>query len=206
MNYLITGFDSLAVALKRLEPFVRQGQELSTGRPSQKLGGLLPREALANWLLCAAINEIDGRSLTFTSDPIGGDGLIVDSATRDAVAKTEHVMVRSRHGQSDADLKTLILERVEKKLAKGEGYAKEKTLIVFLNEDVGNRVWLPNKVAQELPKPLHFEAVWVVGFERVDEGGRVYQVVHLDVSEGDAPVMRVRIAKDFTSWMVKRVQ
>lgn len=48
------------------------------------------------------------------------------------LAKTEHVMVRSRHGQSDADLKTLILKRVEKKLAKGEAYAKEKTLIVFL--------------------------------------------------------------------------
>lgn len=162
---------------------------------------MLSREAWANWLLCVTLNEdrADGRSFTFCSDPIGGDGLIIDSATRDAVAHTEHVMVRSRHGRSDADHKTLILKAVEKKLAKGEAYAKEKTLIVFLNEDVGNRPWFPNKVAQELPKPLHFEAVWVAAFERLDEGDYVYQVVHLDVSEGDAPVMRVRIAKDFAS-------
>ena len=167
---------------------------------------MLSREAWANWLLCAAINEADGRSLTFSSDPVGGDGLIIDSATRDAVAKTEHVMVRSRHGRSDADLKTLILKVVEKKLAKGEAYAKEKTLIVFLNEDVGNRPWFPNKVAQELPKPLHFKDVWVVGFERVDEGDHLYQVAHLDVSDGDAPVMRVRVAKEFASWTVTWVQ
>ena len=206
VKYPIIQFTSLEAALKQLEPIVRKGQHLSTGRPFQKFGGMLPREAWANWLLCAAINVVDGRSLTFTSDPIGGDGLIMDSATGDAVAKTEHVMVRSRHGRSDTDLETLILQRVEKKLTKGEAYAKEKTLIIFLDEDVGNRAWFPNRVAQELPKPHHFKAVWVVSFEGVDEGDYVYQVVHLDVSEGNASVMRVRIAKDFASWTVTRVQ
>ena len=84
--------------------------------------------------------------------------------------------------------------------------ASGKTLVVFLHEDVGNRVWFPNEVARRLPDPLYFNAVWVIGFERIGAGDYIYQVVHLDVSDGDALVVRVRIAKDFASWKVKRVQ
>jgi hypothetical protein len=41
------------------------------------LGPILCRERpeyLANWLLCAIINAVDKRQLTFSSDPIGSDG------------------------------------------------------------------------------------------------------------------------------------
>ena len=32
------------------------------------------REALANWLLCAVVNAVDGRQISFSSDPKGGGG------------------------------------------------------------------------------------------------------------------------------------
>jgi hypothetical protein len=51
----VTRFKSLAVALKELEPFVRNGQHLQTRKPFQKMGGTRSREILANWLLCVAI-------------------------------------------------------------------------------------------------------------------------------------------------------
>jgi hypothetical protein len=204
MKHSVKRFESLAVALRELRPFVFREGHLATGRPFRSMGNLRSREAWANWLLCAAINKADGRSLTFSSDPVGGDGLIIDSATGDDVAHTEHVMVRSRHGRSEVDLGELILKAVRQKLAKGEAYARGKTLVVFLHEDVGNRVWFPNKVARELPQPLHFQDVWVVGFQAID--GAVYHVVHLDVSEGNAPTLEVRIANDFARWSVRRLQ
>jgi hypothetical protein len=51
-----------------------------------------PREACANWLICAALNEASGASLMFASDPTGGDGVIFDSETAYEVALTEHVI------------------------------------------------------------------------------------------------------------------
>jgi hypothetical protein len=40
MKYPVTRFRGLAVALKELEPFVRNGQHLQTGKPFQKMGGM----------------------------------------------------------------------------------------------------------------------------------------------------------------------
>jgi hypothetical protein len=206
MKYPIIQFNSLGVALREIEPFVRNGQHLLTGKRFRKMGGMSSREILVNWLICVAINEADSRSLTFASDPLGGDGLIIDSATGDAVAQTEHVMVTSPRSREEADLKTLILRAVQQKRDKGEAYASGKTLVVFLNADVANRMWHPNEVARQLPDTLYFKAVWVVGLEMVDSREYVYNVVHLDISEGDAPVIRVRIAEDFASWIATRVQ
>jgi hypothetical protein len=65
MKYPITRFKTLEAALKELERFVRNGQHLLTGRRFRKFGGILPREAWANWLLCVTLNEgrEDGRTL-----------------------------------------------------------------------------------------------------------------------------------------------
>jgi hypothetical protein len=200
MKYPITQFKSLEVALKELERFVRNGEHLLTGRGFQRLGDMRSREAWANWLLCAALSKTSGHSLAFTSDPMGGDGLIIDSVTRDAVAQIEHVMVPSPHGSVETEPKTLILRAVDKKRDKGAAYADGKTLCVFLNTDVGNRTWCPNEVARALPDPLYFKDVWVVGFANAEGGEYAYDVVLLDLSDGDAPIIRLRIAKDFTSW------
>jgi hypothetical protein len=61
MKYPLTRFKSLAVALKELEPFVRNGEHLLTGKPFDKFGGIRSREILASSLLYVDINSTDDR-------------------------------------------------------------------------------------------------------------------------------------------------
>lgn len=206
MKYPVTQFKSLAVALKELEPFIRNGEHLQTGKPFEKFDGMRSREVLANWLLCVAINAADGVELTFSSDPIGGDGIIRNAAT-DETWPTEHVMVpRLREGET-GNAEALILNAIEQKRLKGgAAYARGKTLIVFLEAGTAAGQWLPNRVARQLPQPLHFATAWVVGLKGVEEGEYVYSVAHLDVSGGDAPTLLVRINKEFDAWNVTRIQ
>ena len=65
------------MALKELEPFIRHGEHLQTGKPFENFGDLRSRELLANWLLCVTFNAESGdERMTFTTDPDGGDGII----------------------------------------------------------------------------------------------------------------------------------
>jgi hypothetical protein len=118
VKYFVTRFKSLPVALKELEPFIRNGKHLQT-----------------NWA--------DGRQLTFSSDPTGGDGIIEDMATGETW-HTEHVLVPHLRAAQTGDAETLILRKVEEKQRKGgAAYAAGKTLIVFLNAGAG--IWHPNR-------------------------------------------------------------
>ena len=207
MKHPVRRFKSLTVALKELEPFIRDGRHLETGKPFKRFGGLRSRELLANWLLCAVFN-FDYASpdrLTFTSDPLGGDGILYDTVSEETFP-TEHIMVpRARKGAA-LDVGTAILNAIDRKRKKGgAAYASGKTLIVFLNADGGQ--WLPNRVAKALPNPLHFAAVWVVGLHHVEQSGEyVYGANQLDVSDGNAPMWLIRIAVDFNSWTLERLQ
>jgi hypothetical protein len=204
MKYLVTRFKSLAVTLKELEPFIRNGHHLTSGKPFVKFDGMRSREMLANWLLCVAVNWADGRNLSFSNDPTGGDGIIFDLTTGDEYP-TEHVMIPRHFGARGETAETLILKQVEKKRNKGGAqYAAGKTLVVFLDAGAGS--WHANKVASQLPCHLLFAAVWVVNLQCVKDGEYVYNVVHLDLSDGDCPVTRVRIAKDFENWTLTWVQ
>jgi hypothetical protein len=234
MKYRITRFKSLKVCLKEIEPFVRNGWHLQSGKPFKRFDDMRSREILANWLLCVAVNsEIGEDQLTFSSDPIGGDGIIQDIAT-DATWPTEHVMVpRPRKGKIQ-DAETLILKAIEHKNNKGgAAYAAGKHLVVFVDADAG--VWFPNRVARQLPEPLHFETVWVISLQGVEAGEYIYAVsrlypfrsstwrvrivislqgvevgeyayVVLSPNHAHAPTWRVRISADFESWQVERVQ
>ena len=138
--------------------------------------------------------------LTFTSDPLGGDGIIHDDTTG-RTWPTEHVLVPRARGGEAADVETLILNAIRSKRDKGgPAYATGKTLVVFLN--AGGGEWLPNRVARKLPEPLYFEAVWVVALQGVDADEYVYAVTRLDLSQGNAPAWHVRIGRDFDSWEV----
>jgi hypothetical protein len=111
---------------------------------------------------------------------------------------------RLRTGQAD-DAETLILKAIDQKGNKGgAAYAAGKTLIVFL--DAGAGTWFPNRVARRLPDPLHFAAVWVVGLQGVEASEYVCGVTNLDLVEGNAPTLLVRIKKDFGAWEVTRTQ
>jgi hypothetical protein len=57
-----------------------------------------------------------------------------------------------------------------------------------------------------LPDPLHFATVWVVSLQRVEAGEYVYGVANLDLTEGNAPTLLVRIRQDFATWEVTRIQ
>ena len=204
MKHKVTRFKSMEIALSELAPFVRDGRHIVTGRPLRRFGDMRPREILANWFLCAAINSDEPDRLTFTSDPTGGDGVLYENAT-ELTWPTEHVMVpRSRTGKP-VNVESAILKAVNAKLAKGgRAYAAGKILLVFLDANGGS--WFPNKVARSLPDPLHFDDVWVIGREGADEAGHRYTVTQLDTSRGNAPTWRVSIAGDFTSWKAERVQ
>jgi hypothetical protein len=205
MKFQVRRFKSLEVCLKELEPFIRNGEHLQTGKPFKRFGKLRSREILANLLVCVAVNsERRTTPLTFTSDPQGGDGVIYDSGTETAWL-TEHTVVPRAIPGETQDIEARILNAIELKQKKGgAAYASGKTLIVFLN--AGGGPWFPNKVAKQLPEPLDFEDVWVVGLQGVEEGEYVYGITQLDVDGGNAPTWRVRIRKDFDAWEVERIQ
>jgi hypothetical protein len=206
MKHAVRGFRSLKVVLKELEPFVRDGHHLQTGREFGSVK-LRSREMLANWLMCVAINSITQPDrLTFTASPedVGGDGVILDTSTQETWV-TEHVIVPNVGGDDGLDTADRILAAVDKKRGKGDAaYATGKTLVVFVNREGGQ--WYPTKIARRLPEPLLFEAVWVVGLEGVVDERYVYNVTRLDVRIGQAPAWRVRIARDFDDWSVEPIQ
>jgi hypothetical protein len=72
--------------------------------------------------------------------------------------------------------------------------------------NAGGGEWFPNKVAKQLPEPLHFEAVWVVGLLKAEAAGYTYGVTRLDLRRGNAPTWMVIINKDFDAWNVMAVQ
>ena len=191
VKHAVTRFKSLQVGLKELEKFIRSTKQLYSGRPLKKFGDMLPREMVANWLVCAVINAGEGAErLIFTSDPTGGDGVIYNTET-EHTWPTEHVMVpRAPEGETP-DTKALILKAVALKQEKGgAAYASGKTLVVFL-EAGGEVHWFPNAVAKALPK-IDFDSVWVVGLQGVRDDAYVYGVTLLDAGEGAAPTWSVR--------------
>jgi hypothetical protein len=202
MKHPVTRFKSLKVALKEIEPMVRDPRHLQTGKPLEKFGDMRPREMLANWLLCATFETIEHRELMFYSDPIGGDGLIRDEAT-EKTWQTEHVYV-SQHS-TGPDAKALILDAINHKQSNGEAYCRGKTLVVFLDTPAAG-LWSPNEVAKALPNPLLFAAVWVVGFFTVQDRSHIYNLTLLDVTDGNAPAFLLRITPDFDAWQVEQIQ
>ena len=208
MRHHVVRFKSLGVALNELERFIRRsGDHLQTGKPFRQFGGMRSREMLANWLLCVVGNYTrHADQLTFSSDPIGGDGIITNTVTGETWP-TEHVLVLRIPAGKSANVEALILKAIAGKQAKGgAAYASGKTLVVFSN--AGDRTrWFPSRVARQLPGTVDFAAVWVVALQMVEaDGAYVYGVTLLDLSEGNAPTFLVRIAPDFGSWVVGQIQ
>lgn len=193
----------MEIALKELGQFLVDGKQLHTGRPLQKFGGMLPREMVANWLICAVFNSENPDSLEFHSDPTGGDGLIHNKTTGETFL-TEHVVVPNIEPKQPTEGHQRILDAINQKNDKGASYARGKTLVVFLNAALGE--WKPTVVARALPNPLHFESVWAMGFQGIESDEYVYGVANLHLDDGDAPTFIVRIPKDLSGWKVERIQ
>jgi hypothetical protein len=91
-RYPAIRFGNLKLALNQIKPFIRDGRRIQSGKQLKEFGNLRPRELVANWLLCAAFNEHhkSPERLTFSSDPLSGDGILYDTKTEE-VFPTEHV-------------------------------------------------------------------------------------------------------------------
>jgi hypothetical protein len=206
MKYPTKVFRSMAIALKELERFVRDGKQLENGKPIPNFGRALPREVWANWLICAVFNADAGdEAVVVSSDPTGGDGVLLNKVTGETWL-TEHVIARVAPSSNAPVAETEIIKAIESKNDKGgAAYASGKTLVVFTNLPNGDK-WHPNRVMQRLPAPLHFDAVWVISLQGVFDGEYLYGVVSLENEEHGALVYLVRINNDFTKWMVTRRQ
>jgi hypothetical protein len=193
----------LNAVLKELEPRVKAPDFLRTGRPFGNFG-LLPRELLANLLICFAGNFEDPQNrLTVCTDPLGGDGLIYNQ-NLGGYLSTEHVFVPMPKGEESQSVENKILTAVALKNKKGRQYASGKDLVVF-SEAVGS--WHPNQTARRLIGHHSFENIWVVHLEGSDAQGYSYCVVWLEVFRGNAaPAWRIRISNDFKSFTVERIQ
>ncbi|MGJ4972878.1 hypothetical protein ACQR1N_31100 [Bradyrhizobium sp. HKCCYLRH1073] len=199
-------FKTLAIALKEVEPFIRNGEHLQTGKTFAKLNGMRSREILANWLISVVFNDrVGAERLSFVAvrEEIGGDGVLWDTETGETWP-TEHVMV-PRQNPEGLDLETSILAAIAAKQGKGDAaYAEGKTLVMFLN--AGGEEWFPNRVAKAVKRPILFGAIWIVGLQTADDGKYVYNVVELDEENGVGHVWRVHIAPKFDGWTVEVVQ
>jgi len=163
------------------------------------------REALANWLLCAVLNpDTRPERFTFTSDPLGSDGIIYDSSTK-VFYQTEHVMVPKLRAGDPRSIEALITQAVKQKQEKGgKPYAAGKILIVLLDAGGGGK-WFPNRATRLLPA-TDFREVWVMGLQSAQDGNYVYGVSKLEMLVSGVPTWTVQIAAAFDAWTVRRMQ
>jgi hypothetical protein len=195
----------MKICLEEMKKFILNGQHLFTGKPFKNFDDMRSREVLANWLICAAQNSVTGSErFTFSSDPIGGDGIIYDLGEGKPYP-TEHVLAPRGPKDNGLSVEDLIIRAIQQKQTKGgAAYASGKTLVVFL--EGGDSEWFANRAARLLPQPLLFEAVWVVGLYRSSEADYVYFVTSLDIDDGDAPTQLVHIDLNSISWWVENIQ
>lgn len=207
MKHQVKKFKSLKIALKELEPFIKNGAHLRSGKSFPQLGKMRSREILANWLICVALNnDVRKDHYEFTSDPNGGDGVIVDTESG-YTWTTEHVMVPPEIYSAGAkkNVSERIIESIKLKQNKGGAqYASGKQLVVLIESEGGE--WNPNQIVRMLPVPLDFDDVWGVGLQKVEAGEYVYAVTQFDASSGNAPIWSICIGADFNSWTVQRIQ
>jgi hypothetical protein len=71
MKYPMTRFKSLKIALKEMEPFIRNGRHLATGRPFKQFGGMRSREVLAQAPLASAATAMAPKMVTAGMDRSG---------------------------------------------------------------------------------------------------------------------------------------
>ncbi len=120
MKFDVKAFKNMEIALSEIWPRI-SAAELKNGRPVEKFGNLFPREILANWLLCAALNSERQpyEQLVFTTNPESmiGDGVIYDQKGK-AAWRFEHVYVRPQSSTEPPTIEALISSAVGDKQQK----------------------------------------------------------------------------------------
>ncbi len=193
----------LKLALKDFESMVKDPKWLINGREITNFS-LRPREVWANWLLCAVISKSQNRDMTFmeaTQDE--GDGFLLDRGTGEYIV-TEHVCALDAPGRKKPLPKgeERVIREIEKKIARGIDYAKNKTLVVFFD---GAGTYYRKKIRESIRDKHHFDSVYAVGLIKSDASGYRYSVTQFDyhdsitymvVINSDATDLRVSELKD----------
>lgn len=182
--------------LKDFEPMVKDPKFLHTGPPISNFS-LRPREAWANWLLCAVLRKLLGENITFAEDGVC-DGLIIDKKTGQYV-ETEHVSAMDFPGRKKQLPKgeARIIDAINIKIAKGAKYAEGKFLVVFFD---GTDLWYRNKVREAINGRHNFKTVYLVGLATSGPDGYVYTITELH--ETFSVSYKVEINDEFTDWVV----
>ena len=201
MRHKVTTIRDLKSVLNDIVPSIKDPRYLYSDREVRNFR-LRPREILANWLICSVKNhEVGPDTWTFSTDPPGGDGLIVKRSTRIGWP-TEHIFIPTLKSSQNESVEDLMIKAVEHKHQNGEAYAKGKQLVIFA--DVSREKWFPNQVCRKIKGQHSFDSVWAVGLEQTDGNDYDYWVVCFD--ELPSQVWKVYIDMDSTEWNVERIQ
>ncbi len=209
----------LRVALKQFEPILKtrdsKGRHfLIDGNNSPQQAGVIPltdgtvfkmryREAWANLLFCFVLNFIEKQDYTFQEDA-QGDGIIVNRNTENWFL-VEHVSAMDYpKGKILPKGEERVIWAINKKIEKDQkkaGYAKDKTLIVFLD---GAEKWYPNRVGRGVAGKHNFARVYCIGLCSSKEVEYRYSVS--DLRAAHSPTYIVEIHDDFNNCDIYQVQ
>lgn len=191
----------LRVVLKDFEQMVKDPKHLWNGRDIENFT-LRPREAWANWLVCAVLSTQHGKDFTFIEDTTG-DGFIVERGSG-IIISTEHVSALNipKAGQL-APGEQRVIDAINLKIRKGREYAQGKLLVVFF-DGAGN--FYRSKIREAIYQRHNFEAVFCVGLLESGPDGYSYSVTEFRDSFGEqSTTYKVKINNDFTDYKVTQI-
>lgn len=188
---------NLKIALKDMEPYVKESPYLTQGKRFQNFD-MLVREAWANLLVCAVMEEVTGESYTFQESD--GDGIIGSKDTKEGVI-VEHVCAMDfPAGKQPPKGDERVLWAIRHKTARGPMYAKGKILVVFFD---GAGMFTRSKIRESIYGKHHFESIVCVGLLTVDNSGYEYILTDYCDEYGDKSISyRIKIPNDFSGWSI----
>lgn len=190
----------LKLALKDFEPMVKNPGWLIRGRSITNFS-LRPREAWANWLLCAVLQKTRGEHITFAEDK-SGDGFIVDKNTGELIP-TEHVSALENDFNKLPKGEERIIEAINHKIERGPEYANGKWLVVFFD---GADKFYRNKIRENIKGRHNFGAIYCIGLLTSSKDGYVYAITEFKDSHGDKSITyKIEINGDFTNWEITQI-
>ena len=152
--------------------------------------------------MCAVANaERGAETVRICADPFEGDGMLLDQAT-DEKMFIEQVYARAKVSEG---AEAVVTKAFALKADKGKEYAAGRTLVIL---SAAGGPLSPNKLARQIKGTHHFKGVWLLGLDAasIAEGRYAYDVADVSGETEPAPVWRVTLAEDFSTWTVDRIQ
>lgn len=169
--------------------WLRTGHEISNFT-------LLPREAWANWLLCAVLSKVGDQEVTFAEDD-EGDGILVEKSTGMGIP-VEHVSRLDVPSKKPlAGGAQGVIDAIDLKISRGPEYAAGKYLVVFF-EGLGQ--FFRSEIRKNIRNRHNFRMVFSIGLQSIQEDGYRYLVTQFH--DFHSVTFLFYITYDFTDWQV----